>query len=68
MMNLRGQGILQDTDIAYLWFDKAKGQGDYRAKWVIDHWSTLRNKYHKNSSETTDFYEDQTCVSSKWKK
>ena len=66
MMNLRGQGILQDTDIAYLWFDKAKEQGDYRAIKIIDDWNLYRYKYIKKIKKNDDHNPNTDDYSVAW--
>ena len=47
MMALRGQGITQDLEVAYSWFELAESNGDARAEKIIDQWDSLRNKYYK---------------------
>lgn len=50
MMALRGQGIAQDLEIAYKWFELARDNGDDRAETIIEQWDNLRNKYYQKEN------------------
>lgn len=52
MMALRGQGVKQDFDTAYSWFEFAKNNGDDRGEKMINEWTALKNKY--NTTKTGD--------------
>lgn len=56
MMALRGQGVKQDFDTAYSWFEFAKNNGDDRGEKMINQWTALKGKYspseNKNKTKT----------------
>ena len=52
MMVLRGQGVMQDFDTAYSWFEFAKNNGDDRGEKMINEWTALKGKY--SSSENNN--------------
>ena len=52
MMVLRGQGVMQDFDTAYSWFEFAKNNGDDRGEKLINQWTALKGKY--SSSENNN--------------
>lgn len=52
MMVLRGQGVKQDFDTAYSWFEFAKNNGDDRGEKMINEWTALKGKY--SSSENNN--------------
>ena len=56
MMALRGQGVKQDFDTAYSWFEFAKNNGDDRGEKLINEWTALKGKYspseNKNKTKT----------------
>lgn len=53
MMALRGDGLAQDSDMAYSWFVKLKDLGDNRGNKLISDWNKLKDKYKKTSKDTT---------------
>ena len=52
MMALRGQGVKQDFDAAYSWFEFAKNNGDDRGEKMTNEWTALKGKY--SSSENNN--------------
>lgn len=56
MMALRGQGVKQDFDTAYSWFEFAKNNGDDRGEKMINQWTALKGKFspseNKNKTKT----------------
>ena len=52
MMALRGQGVKQDFDTAYSWFEFAKNNGDDRGEKMTNEWTALKGKY--SSSENNN--------------
>ena len=67
MMALRGQGVQQDFDVAYKWFELAKKNGDDRAESIIKNWNTLKDKYTpKTNNQSTISYDDSTTNWKKW--
>ena len=44
MMVLRGQGVMQDFDTAYSWFEFAKNNGDDRGEKMINEWTALKRE------------------------
>ena len=51
-MALRGQGVKQDFDAAYSWFEFAKNNGDDRGEKMTNEWTALKGKY--SSSENNN--------------
>ncbi len=53
MMALRGEGVIQDFDTAYAWFQKLRDAGDDRGEKMIAQWATLKYKYQSASKTST---------------
>ena len=70
MMVLRGQGVMQDFDTAYSWFEFAKNNGDDRGEKMINEWTALKGKYssseNNNKSKTGNSNSSNSSNSGLW--